>query len=226
MFYYAFLYCQFYLTSLFFLQTFSPRSRLSWNFYLKKKEEENARHTQSCWLVALLSCNNWVFTPLLMRAYFCYITRSNNIDTIFVVLRGCEQLVIVICDCWLQEATTTTIIFVMLYCNGQETMTTFSTLYHEGASKENKNSLQERQLQRYDDHTTIKYYGPKGHQLIMPPQWAPCGATLTLRFEQVVSWCLYYFLGRFYMFWDFQVSTPSTRYVFYVGIQSSNILHT
>jgi hypothetical protein len=60
----------------------------------QKKEIKNARQTQSHWLMALLSHDNWVFMPLLASAYFlCCIARSNNIDSIFfVVLQGCEQL--------------------------------------------------------------------------------------------------------------------------------------
>ncbi len=44
--------------------------------------------------------------PLLKRAYFCGIARSNNINTFFILLWGRESLAITICNCQLHEATT------------------------------------------------------------------------------------------------------------------------
>jgi hypothetical protein len=57
--------------------------------------------------------------------------------------------------------------------------------------------------------------------LTVLPQPQLQGASWTViaaRFEQAVSHSLNQFLRRFYTCWAFQVSTPCTPYVFYVGI--------
>jgi hypothetical protein len=89
-----------------------------------------------CWLVALLSCDDWVFTQLLARGYFlCCIARSDNIE--HFALSYWQDAIgqsLWYANCWSHEATTTMIAIFMLYCNEQATMTTFFRSYCKGAN--------------------------------------------------------------------------------------------
>ncbi len=113
-----FLYCQFYLTSFSSLRTFFNKIEISSKFLPQKMEVQNAHQTQSCWLVAWLAHNNWVFTPLLMRAYsmsyckkqtniffkwYCCIARKQRPQFACCIARTQA-----ICDCWSWGAMTTT----------------------------------------------------------------------------------------------------------------------
>ncbi len=58
---------------------FRPFFNLVSKILPRKKEGQNARQTQSRWLVASLLRDHSAFMPLLARAFFCH-TRSNDID--------------------------------------------------------------------------------------------------------------------------------------------------
>ncbi len=133
-------------------QLFPPLNLFHWDqdclkSFTSKTEIKNARHTQSHWLVALLSWDNWAFTPLLARVYFCCIARSDDINIFSVISWGREQLASWYANCLLQEAMMTTIIFFhvvsqaskwayifMSYCKGASDGITSYTLYLKGAS--------------------------------------------------------------------------------------------
>jgi hypothetical protein len=105
----------------------------------QRNEVKNARQTQSHWLVALFSCNDWVFTPLLARAYFlCCIARSNNMESIFfVILQGHKQLAtIAICKLSIIRSNDKDERVFYFVSNARAMRTTIFTLYCKGASND------------------------------------------------------------------------------------------
>ena len=58
------------------------------------------------------SATIWLWA-VAQRAFFCHIARSDNMDIFSVTSRGCELLA--------SQAMTTTIVFLLLYCNKQTT---------------------------------------------------------------------------------------------------------
>ncbi len=86
-------------------------------------------------------------------------------------------------------------------------------------ASENTLSATDRQSKTFNN-------GPEGRQLIMPHNERPAEPLFCLDLSRLwADVCTNSYVDSM-CFWDFQVSTPCTRYVFYVGIQRLNILHT
>ena len=103
-------------------EPFSTAIEIVSKFLPKKNRGQNARQTQSHWLVALLSRDDWVFTPSLVKSRFfmLYCKKQTNIFY-YVASQASER-------CIVQKATmspvfftaTVTSVFFTLYCKKQQ----------------------------------------------------------------------------------------------------------
>jgi hypothetical protein len=85
---------------------FPTRSRLSQKFYVEKREVQNACHTQSRWLAALLSHDEKIFTLSLARAYFMlYCKKQTNIIFTWYCHIAREQAIATTCMLYHEDAS-------------------------------------------------------------------------------------------------------------------------